>query len=177
MRVRVASLASAQELAQGWADRVVSLVDAHTELPDFQVPHLVVRMNDTDILTDPLSPKRDDIQRVMDFCQPGDRVVVHCEGGISRSTAIGIGLFVRDGMSVPEAVKAVYQQSPNMGPNMLILLHLEDVLQLDRLLVRQVSKVLDGLPRGMWLWCSQCQEHFIDGQNCSGRHWEPYTYE
>ena len=120
MQVRVASLATAWELAESWADKVVSLVDPNTDLPNFPMPHLVVHMHDTEVITDPWSPKRDDIAQVFNFCQPEDKVVVHCEGGISRSTAMSIGLLVRDDVSIADSVSQVHSQSPRMAPNLLI---------------------------------------------------------
>src|SRR5271154_856074 len=88
------------------ATTVVSLVDPGTPLPvfgDHVVNHIIRRMNDTEVATDPFSPMMDDVVAVFDFVKHDDNVLVHCEGGISRSTAIAIGLLIRRGTSIVDA--------------------------------------------------------------------------
>ncbi len=177
-QVRVANLATALDLAKGWADRVVSFADPKTELPNFHTWHHIIRCNDTEVLSDPWAPQRHDIEQALDFCVPLSNILVHCEGGISRSTAFAIGLFARADFSIPditipEAVNLVFQQAPRMAPNRLILRHLESILQLDGLFVQQVASAFDRLPKGLWLWCNDCKTHFVDGQNCPGKHFTP----
>lgn len=177
MKVRVASLATAEELAKDWADRVVSLVGPNVELPNFRTWHHIIRCNDVESVTDMWAPRLDDVRLGFDFCQPADNVLVHCEGGISRSTAFSIGLLVRDGLSIPDAVEDVHQQSLRMGPNSLILQHCDVILQLDGLLVSQVNTIVSAYPKDMTLWCAECKVHFLDGQNCPGKHWLPAPNE
>lgn len=171
MQVRVSSLAQALSQAQGWADRVVSLVMPDEGLPDFRTWHLKVWMDDTTIPSDFWAPKLDDIKRVFDFCQKYDNVMIHCVGGISRSTAMGIGLLVRDGMPVSDATLLVADQRPNLAPNKLILQHIDTHLRLGGTLITQVQSVLDTLPKDLMLWCDKCKIHFVDGNNCPGGHW------
>lgn len=171
MRVRVASLPRALSQSQDWADRVVSLVDPNTELPNFHTFNLVVPMHDTEVVSDPWSPKLEDVRQVFDFSLKYLNILVHCQGGISRSTAMAIGLLIRDGVSVVDAVTQIHDQSPNMAPNYLILAHVDTLLNLGGTLVPAVKQVMATFPQDMQLWCDQCQIHFTDGDNCPGKHW------
>ena len=173
MRVRVASLLDAADRAKDWADRVISFVDASTgELPNFGVWHQTIKCEDTQIPTDMWAPQYDDIRLALDFCPTYSNVVVHCMAGISRSTALSIGLLVKDGLSIPEAVAAIHQQSPNMSPNSLILQHCERALQLDGLLVKQVQTLVAQLPKEFYLWCADCQHFFLDSEQHPCPSWQ-----
>lgn len=173
MLVRISSIIRAWELAQDWSDKVVSLVDPDQELPTFQVPHLIVHMHDTEVITDPWSPKADDIVRVFDFVGKCDKVLVHCFGGISRSVAIGLGLLVSDGMSVQDALIQAHDDSPNMAPNKLILQLIDDHLKMDGKFITAVNTGVAHLPKDLWLWCSDCKINFkdADGHICSSDNW------
>lgn len=174
MQIRVTNLQDAIAQANGWATRVISIVDPKTHLPDFtHVDHLVIRCNDVEVFTDPWAPKLDDVRQALDFVRDTDKVLVHCEGGISRSTAYAIGLLVRSGMKTSDAVIHIHDQRPNMWPNKLILSLFDYHLRLGNTLVGQVQDVMNSLPKDMMLWCNECQTHFLDGQghNCVGGHW------
>ena len=168
MKVRVSSLGQAEEQAKDWADRVISLIDPGQELPNFHTWHLIIRCEDVQILTDPWSPKLQDIKSVFDFCQPADNVLIHCAAGIPRSTAMAIGLLIGDGLSVVDACKQVHQQRPNMSPNKLILQHIDTYLNLGGTLVSQVQEVMNTLPKDLWLWCDTCKKYFIDSEEPHG---------
>lgn len=174
MLLRVGSLARSEMLAKDWADRVVSLVDLCTELPIFaQANHLIIRMSDTEVFTDPLSPRLEDVKEVFDFCLPHQNILVHCIGGISRSTAMSIGLLVRDGISMVDAVKQVHDQSPRLFPNKLILQHIDQLLNMKGKFVADVQAAIAAIPpQPMMLWCDKCKEHFEDGNNCQGKHFQ-----
>lgn len=172
MLVRVSSLALAKELANGWADKVVSLVDASTELPKFDVPHLILRMADTEVATDLWAPQQSDIDRAFTFAGKCGSVLVHCEGGISRSPAMGIGLLVSAGMSPTDALIQIHATRPNIHPNKLILSLCDTHLHMSGALVQEVQQVMSTLPKDLQLWCHECQTYFIDGQGCPGDHWQ-----
>lgn len=173
MQVRVSSMSQAEELGKDWADFAVSLIDPDTrELPKFDSAtlHMSIVMEDTEIASDPWSPKLGDIAAIFLLADTKDRILVHCHGGISRSTAVGVGLLIADGMSVEEAVRTVHLQRPNMSPNKLILKHVDTHLSMGGTLVQQVQKVLDTFPKDLELWCDKCKVHFRDGDNCPGKH-------
>jgi predicted protein tyrosine phosphatase len=170
-QVRVSSLALAEELSKDWADRVVSLVAPDTELPKFSTFHLSIPMHDTEVITDFWSPKLSDIQKVLDFCPPHSNVVCHCYAGVSRSSATAIGIMVKNGVSINDAVKLAHIDSPNMAPNKLILKHIDVLLGMRGEFVFNVQKSVSLLPKDLILWCDICQVHFVDGNNCPAKHW------
>lgn len=177
MLVRVSSLALAKELANGWADKVVSLVDASTELPKFDVPHLILRMADTEVATDLWAPQQSDIDRAFTFVGKDDRVLVHCEGGISRSVAMGLGFWVSDGVPVQDALIRVHADRPNMAPNKLILRLIDNHLKMDGKFISDVNAAVAHLPKDLWLWCDDCKIHFKDqdGHTCPDGKWLSQT--
>lgn len=176
VNVRISDLAKAPSLADGWADQVISLVDLDCELPVFQVKeHLVLRVVDTCLWMHPYVMRSGDAERVFKFAKRGTKKLVHCQGGMSRSTATAISLMIRDGMSVKEATLEAYKQRPMLSPNRLILRLFDTLLDMRGLLVGEVYDVLATLPKpqGLLLWCSECKVHFIDGEGCGGGHFQP----
>lgn len=164
MLVRVSSLARAEELAKDWATIVVSLIDPDLkELPNFQANFsMSIVMNDVEVSSHAWSPKHDDIAGIFQLVQPQDNVLVHCHAGISRSTALGLGLWVKAGKTIDEAVKLVYADRPNMSPNKLILQHIDTILNMKGQFVDEVNAAVSKLPRDLWLWCNDCKIHFKD---------------
>lgn len=174
IEVRVASLAQAEEIAkEGWAERVVSLIQPEIKLPDFRTFHDVIWCYDTEGITDIYAPKYHDIAWGLDFSLRYSRMLIHCEGGISRSTAFAIGVLVKFGLDIQAACDYVHEQQPNMNPNWLVLSHCERYLQLDGLLVPQVQTIVSKYDKGLVLWCNECKVHFKDGDNCPGKHFMP----
>lgn len=62
-------------------------------------------------------------------------VLIHCQAGISRSTACAIGLLIMRGKTIQQAFKIIHLQREAMWPNELILRHFDDLLKLDGELV------------------------------------------
>lgn len=170
--VRVSSIMRANECAAGWANTVFSLIDPGARCPTFDksVVHKIFRMKDTDVSTDMWAPQFHDIAYIF-ACGLDGNVLVHCEGGISRSTAVGIGLTVMSGVSLADAVLFVHAQSPNCNPNKLILSHIDRIFAAGGKFFESVCGEVARLPKDLTLWCDQCRTHFIDGQNCPGKHW------
>jgi predicted protein tyrosine phosphatase len=172
--IRISNIMSALDVANEInADAIVSIVDHDIKVPDFaNRKHLVVNFVDTDVHTDMFAPTMFDIQRIFDFAL--DRsfrsILVHCEGGISRSIATGIGLNIATGISVESAVAAAHNDSPNMSPNALVLSLIERHLGIKNL-KKDVLDIVSTLPRDLMLWCHLCKVRFKDGDNCPGKHW------
>jgi predicted protein tyrosine phosphatase len=172
MQVRVAPLALAADRAKDWATKVISLIQEELipELPNFSpVKHLVLRMEDVENDISPDRPKQIHIDTAFDFVSTEDNVLVHCEGGISRSVALAIGLLVQDGKTIEEAVIEVHQWSPNMWPNKLMLDLIGAKIKIADF-TSKVSKARAVFGTDIWLWCRECQAFFHDGDNCAGKH-------
>lgn len=173
--IRIASIMNALDIANEiHADAVVSIVDPDIKVPDFgNRQHLIVNFADTEVFTDLFAPRMFDIESIFDFVMKRDfplRTVVHCQGGISRSVGIGLGLHVARGDSIEEAVKLVHKDRPNMSPNRLVLGLIERHLGIKNF-KRDVLDTVSRLPQDLVLYCHICKTHFTDGDNCIGGHW------
>lgn len=118
--VHICSMPAAASIYSQY-DRIISLID-----PDFKdVPfrgenHCVFRVDDTEHPT----PRHrlltmGDLEFILKPVEPGQKVLVHCHAGVSRSTAIGIMLAKISGAS-NEAIRdgIVWVQA---DPNLFIL--------------------------------------------------------
>ena len=82
------------------------------------------------------SPKEADIASIIQLIKDkglddgAQKVLVHCAAGISRSTAVAIGLLIMRGSSIPMAWELIQRQRPMMWPNELILKHFDKLLDL-----------------------------------------------
>ena len=95
-------------------------------------------------VSDPLepgAPTREDIKAIIAFLRPhaGDRVLVHCEYGQSRSTAVALGAACMYGWNPAAAARDLSKLVVPTGafyPNLLVLEHFDAELGLGGELVR-----------------------------------------
>ncbi|OCK84224.1 hypothetical protein K432DRAFT_289402 [Lepidopterella palustris CBS 459.81] len=68
------------------------------------------------------------VQVIDERVQQGKRVLVHCQCGVSRSASliVAYGLFKNPGISVQEAYDAVKKRSKWIGPNMNLIMQLQE---------------------------------------------------
>ncbi|MBC8325432.1 MAG: dual specificity protein phosphatase family protein [Verrucomicrobia subdivision 3 bacterium] len=80
-------------------------------------------------------PRREQVERILEFVrkQPeGTRFLVHCQAGISRSTATALGVLAALGWDENEVVARLAADHPEgrpFWPNRLILQHFDIVLK------------------------------------------------
>lgn len=142
--IRVTNLEMAKPTADGWADHVVSLVDPGTKaeiaghsqhIEHFDdVEHVGPLNQDGVDIHGHKAPDADAVQRVLDFTDKffdGQNIVVHCHGGICRSTAVAILIHVQCGFDPWDAVKRVELQRPMMWPNELVIELGDKILGMD----------------------------------------------
>lgn len=58
------------------------------------------------------------------------KAIVHCHAGISRSTAMAIGILVYNGMSIDDAIDDITTQRPGLCPNPVISGYCDDIMNL-----------------------------------------------
>jgi predicted protein tyrosine phosphatase len=87
----------------------------------------------------------------------GDRLLVHCHAGKSRSPTMVIGILISAGLSATEAMSRVKALRPFVFPNRLMISILDDLLGQGGELVRVVEDHYRLLPaeaslpnRGGW---------------------------
>lgn len=87
-------------------------------------------------------PSEGDIQNIIDTIQkqkidnPRKKVLVFCEGGVSRSAAVAIGLSIMRHGNVELAFKEIEKNRSIMWPNDLILEHFDNLLNLNNELIK-----------------------------------------
>ena len=119
------------------ADRIVSILDPCAPLPnplrDVQVPLLVLHFDDVTNAADEASPRRRQIEELIAFdaaAHEGDRLVVHCTAGISRSTAaLAVLLAARHPQLDDEIFAAIRELRPMAWPNALVVSLGDELLQ------------------------------------------------
>lgn len=146
MKLRISGLSEANEMKkQGIPDKIVSLVDpaaARNLAPDDN--HLVIPMHDIDQkMTGWIWPNEDHVREVLEFSRgfnKDDKVLVHCHAGVSRSTAMAIGILIQHGMTLKDAVEYVFEIRDCAWPNALIIEILDKELNLNGELSKEVGE-------------------------------------
>ena len=133
-------------LEVGWPTVAVSLVgdDLRFPLPSFGPHHLVARFHDVEEAgaVGYLAPTKQQISEILDHTasiQPGDRLLVHCHAGKSRSPAMAMGILVQSGMTPQTAFGQVKATRPELIPNRLMIRYIDELLGLGGDLVRLVA--------------------------------------
>ena len=173
-------------------DLVISFTretDQVHDTPTFNLPSddilVFPHVDDVDVHTDINAPNDDMVRKIFGFIDNKRKtmdkkptsfpsVLIHCIGGVSRSTAAGIALMVDRGASIDDAVREMHVMRPNVAPNVLILQLFSPFIFGNNSLDTGVRKSISKLDRRMSLWCSACQKHFFDGDGCGGQgqgHW------
>lgn len=136
--LKICDLASAPTLALGWASKTVSLVDTTgIANPFFGEGHQVFQFDDLDSEKDEChrpgmqhAPTIKDIRNVLHFTNTftdEDKVLIHCHGGICRSTAVTMLVLIQHGSSIKDAIDTVIEVRPVAWPNKLVI-RLGDVI-------------------------------------------------
>jgi predicted protein tyrosine phosphatase len=124
-------------LEEGWPTRALSLVgdDLRFPLPCFGPHHLILRFHDveTDSLPGFNPPDEQHVRAALEHMRgigAGDRLLVHCHAGKSRSPAMAIGILVQGGLRPLAAFEEVRRIRPELIPNRLIIRHVDHLLGL-----------------------------------------------
>lgn len=107
-------------------------------------------------------PSREAIARVLEFTKnitKQDKVLIHCHAGISRSTAMAIGVLVQHGVDPERAIKYVEEIRPQLFPNSLVMQHIDDELGLNGVLVEALAKWVKSVQGHFYMPPEVTQEH------------------
>jgi len=87
--------------------------------------HKIIECYDTDeVINNFHPPTINNIREILLFSKDfssKDKIMIHCNMGVARSTATTIGILVQHGVSTLDAFKYVYQIRQVMKPNKTIL--------------------------------------------------------
>lgn len=152
-QIVVASLRTAHQKAENWADQVISLVDlSFRKFWKFETvdQHLMLKFDDVDFDC-PSGPTEDLIRKALDFARDDTRIVVHCHAGLCRSTAMAFAILVRRGLSYEEAISKVLESSFDAWPNNLVIRHADCILNHDGKMVEFISNWKKNVQLPSWL--------------------------
>jgi predicted protein tyrosine phosphatase len=110
----------ADEIADFQPTHIVSAINGMKPL-EGEFKHLYVEVSDVaEAMDDYIVPNETHLNQVLDFTRDltdADRLLVHCFAGISRSTALAIGILIQHGMTPEAAVAYVENIRPCLYPN------------------------------------------------------------
>jgi len=130
--LRITDLNDAPAVALGWADKTVSLVDTSgVANPFFGAGHKVFVFDDLISVSEEChrpgmqhAPTMNDIRQVLEFTETftdEDKVLIHCHGGLCRSTSVAVLALIQHGATPEEAIDKVIEVRPPAWPNELII--------------------------------------------------------
>lgn len=95
----------------------------------------------------PNSPKREQVQQILDWGKklPSDAtVIVHCEAGISRSTAAALALMAQDtDNDIDSCIKRLIDIRPTACPNPIIAKYADEILNCNGKLYNAANQLAD----------------------------------
>ncbi len=157
MELRIVTAPEALVLLQdGWPTRAVSLVgdDLRFPLASFGDHHLILRFHDLEEEVEGfIAPTEEQMREALAHTKDvtaGERLLVHCHAGKSRSPALAIGILVQAGLPPAAAFEEVRALRPELIPNRLMVRQLDRILDLKGALVRVVDEHYRSLgPEGL----------------------------
>lgn len=136
VELKVFSVREARAWTHQWATSMVSLVNERADavarpahMPDAR--HLILEFEDVTSPRFGSPPTRGHIASLVRFgrdLEHGERCLLHCRGGIGRSTAGALCILVARGHTVEDSLLRVGEIRPAMQPNSLMMLLLDEEL-------------------------------------------------
>ena len=146
MELRIVTAPEALSLLEeGWPTRALSLVgdDLRFPLASFGAHHLILRFHDLEAEAEGLiAPTEEQLRLALLHTRdlvPGERLLVHCHAGKSRSPAMALGILVQSGMSPAKALDYVRAVRPELIPNRLMVRQLDKILGVGGRLIQVVD--------------------------------------
>lgn len=130
------------EMLSGMFPAIVTAGPSAIEVNWDHPNHMVESFPD---ITHPISgPQIEQVKRLLAFGQENSgRILVHCHAGVSRSTAIAIGIMMVRGYTPEQSVNAIHDTHPDgheFWPNELIIQHLETIFDLPDNSIKRLLK-------------------------------------
>jgi predicted protein tyrosine phosphatase len=129
----VGYLEATELLDKGWPTHAISVLQRSAGVVSRGPHHLVIPMSDVRLpQSSPDAPTIDHIRQVLDFTTNlawGDRVLVHCWMGYSRSPAVMIAILMQHGYDYQTAYDEVVDENRMIVPNKLVCRHIKTIFQ------------------------------------------------
>lgn len=90
------------------------------------------------------SPTKDDVKKVLSWtkdinCTEG--ILVHCEAGVSRSTAMGLSILAQSFCDVDKAIQKLLEIVPEACPNPVISKFSDNILKFEGRLYQESERI------------------------------------
>lgn len=114
-----------------WPTHIVSMVDPGINISFACKNHLILHLHDVEsqLRNEWVLGSEEHIDAILEFTKdlgPGDRLLVHCHQGLSRSTAAAIGIMLQHGFDAESAYRYVESVRDILLPNGLIIKMLDE---------------------------------------------------
>ena len=113
--------------------------------PTYIKDHLLYNFDDIEISQSTYSPKPEHVAEILEWSHNlthDDRLLVHCWAGISRSTALGLAIWVqKHGKDYEAARKWLLETRPIACPNRLIAGYADQILNCDGKLLQLADEI------------------------------------
>lgn len=128
IELKIVNASEAVELLEeGWPSIAVSLVgdDLRFPLRGYGSHHLILNFHDVEEeVAGYIAPSEEQMRQALlhaSQCKPGERLLVHCHAGKSRSPALAIAILIQAGLSPAAAFEQVKSVRPQLIPNRLMI--------------------------------------------------------
>jgi|WetSurMetagenome_2_1015567.scaffolds.fasta_scaffold45568_3 predicted protein tyrosine phosphatase len=157
LEIKISDIDSAARIAKTWATHVISLFDTDFNaeeyflpLPNYNSSYQLKRYYFDDVLLQDnsfnsknLKPATlEQIQEILQFTQSliyQHKLLIHCNGGISRSPAIACGILCQHGLSPQRAIDKILEIRDIASPNSYIIQLLDNKLNLNNQLITEIK--------------------------------------
>ncbi len=146
MNIRIGTLRSfsnvdnAIQLGKFWATKVISITDPINKYSfnvAWEVPFLIAFISDLGVMNN--ESEKEEVNNILKFAETfneDDNVLIHCVSGISRASAVVLGILLQQGYSVDDAIVKLFEIQPFAKPNVNIVCHLENIFNNDSILLK-----------------------------------------
>lgn len=131
--IKVCGIGQSQYERDSWATKTIGMIDPDSSY-NFTggIDYHIEYFHDIEESTGQfIAPTMEQIRRFIEWAKTftdSDRVLVHCHAGISRSTAVAIGVLVLHGMKPIDAFIHIQSVRPQLYPNKLIISQIDEIL-------------------------------------------------
>jgi predicted protein tyrosine phosphatase len=114
-----------------WATHCISLVDPEVNPLFLCKNHLILKLHDveTPVVPEWILPNKSHVDQILEFTKnlgDNDKLLIHCHQGVSRSTAVAIGVLLQHGFDPESAYRYVENIRDILLPNGLITRMLDE---------------------------------------------------
>lgn len=91
------------------------------------------------------TPDKKSIEQVLSWAKDKKDITIHCMAGISRSTAVGFGLLIQEGVDPLDAINEILEIRKIAYPNRLIVKYIFEIFDLPEDQYNKIYEHLDEI--------------------------------